>query len=53
VRAWWADVGFVGGCPKCSWWVYFTIRGKRAVSTGEAATLLQLPDGWSDRALIF
>jgi hypothetical protein len=53
VRAWWADEGFAGRCPKCSAWVHFTIRDKRAVSADEAAQLPQLPDGWSDGALFF
>src|SRR2546421_4092727 len=39
VRAWWADVGFAGRCPKCDGWIHFTIRGKRAISSAEASTL--------------
>jgi hypothetical protein len=52
VRSWWADVGFVGRCPQCCGWVHFTIRGKRAISADEAATLPQLPGGWSNGALL-
>jgi hypothetical protein len=52
VRAWWADVGFVGRCPKCGGWIHFTIRGKRAITAEEAAQLPQLPDDWHATALI-
>jgi hypothetical protein len=52
VRAWWADVGFAARCPKCLGWVHFTIRGKRAISAAEAATLPNLPDDWAGAAII-
>jgi hypothetical protein len=52
VRAWWADTGFAGRCPKCAGWIHFTIRGNRAISAEEAATLPNLPDNWADVALI-
>jgi hypothetical protein len=52
VRAWWSDAGFVGRCPQCGGWNHFTIRGKRAVTPEEAATLPQLPDDWAAVALI-
>jgi hypothetical protein len=44
VRAWWNDTGFAGRCPTCGRWIHFTIRGKRAITAAEAATLPQLPD---------
>ena len=52
VRAWWSDVGFAGRCPLCGGWVHFTIRGKRAISPEEAATLPRLPDDWHTQALM-
>ncbi len=52
VRAWWADIGFAGRCPKCGGWIHFTIRGKRAITGAEAATLPNLPDDWADGAII-
>lgn len=52
VRAWWADIGFAGTCPKCGQWIHFTIRSKRAISADEASALPQLPSDWSKTALI-
>jgi hypothetical protein len=52
VRAWWSDVGFAGQCPKCSGWIHFTIRGKRAIESAEAQSLPQLPADWADEAVI-
>lgn len=52
VRAWWNDTGFVGRCPHCRGWIHFTIKGKRAVTEGEAARLPQLPDNWHEGATI-
>src|SRR5262245_55815850 len=46
VRAWWADTGFAGRCPRCGGWIHFTIRSKRAITAGEAAQLPLLPDNW-------
>jgi hypothetical protein len=52
VKAWWADTGFAGRCPKCNGWIHFTIRGKRAIDEREAAGLPQLPGGWFDEATV-
>ncbi len=52
VRAWWDDTGFVGQCPACRGWIHFTIRGKRPIEKAEAETLPQLPENWSDEAVI-
>jgi hypothetical protein len=52
VRAWWADTGFAGRCPKCGGWIHFTIRGKRAITADEADQLLKLPDDWHTQAII-
>ncbi len=52
VKAWWADVGFAGRCPKCNGWVHFTVRGKEAISDAGAAKLPQLPTSWFDEATI-
>ena len=52
VRAWWNDTGFAGRCPACGRWIHFTIRGKRAITAAEAATLPQLPDDWHAVAFI-
>lgn len=52
VRAWWADVGFAGRCPKCGGWIRFTIRGKHAITAEQAAALPNLPDDWADGAII-
>lgn len=52
VRAWWADAGFAGRCPRCRGWVHFTIRARRAVAEDEAARYLQLPDNWHENATI-
>ena len=52
VRAWWADTGFAGACPKCGRWIHFTIQSKRAISADEAKRLPQLPADWSKTALI-
>jgi len=46
VRAWWADIGFAGRCPRCGGWIHFTIGGKRAIIAAEANQLPQLPDDW-------
>src|SRR5688500_14768009 len=46
VRAWWDDRGFAGRCPACGGWIHFTILGKLAITSEEAAKLPQLPDGW-------
>jgi hypothetical protein len=46
VLAWWNDAGFAGQCPRCRGWIHFTIRGKKAITSTEAAQLLQLPDDW-------
>src|SRR5438445_1108789 len=47
VRAWWADIGFAGTCPKCGQWIHFTIRSKRAISPEDAKQLPQLPSDWA------
>jgi hypothetical protein len=52
VRAWWADVGFTGRCPKCGGWIHFTIRGKRGITADESDQLPKLPDDWHTVALI-
>ena len=52
VRAWWADVGFAGRCPKCGGWIHFTIRGKRSITAEEADLLPKLPNDWHMVALI-
>ena len=52
VRAWWNDTGFAGRCPCCGGWIHFTIRGKRAITAGEATQLPQLPDDWHAVAII-
>ena len=52
VRAWWNDTGFVGRCPRCSGWIHFTIRAKRALTAAEAAQYPQLPDDWHTKATI-
>jgi hypothetical protein len=52
VRAWWADVGFAGHCPRCAGWIHFSIRGKRAIMADEAARLPHLPDDWHAVALV-
>jgi hypothetical protein len=52
LRAWWDDTGFAGRCPHCHGWIHFTIRGKRAITEEEAATVPQLPDDWYARAVI-
>ncbi len=52
VRAWWDDSGFAGRCPQCGGWIHFTIRTKHAISSAEAAQLLQLPDDWHKAAII-
>jgi hypothetical protein len=52
VRAWWNDTGFVGRCPRCSGWIHFTIRAKRAITAKEAAEYPQLPDDWHTKATI-
>src|SRR3989442_805979 len=52
VRAWWADVGFAGRCPKWGGWIHFTIRGKRALTAAVADQLPKLPDDWHTVALI-
>src|SRR2546425_1007736 len=52
VHAWWNDTGFAGRCPACAGWIHFTIRGKRALSAQEAASLPQLPENWATVATI-
>jgi hypothetical protein len=52
VRAWWDDTGFAGRCPGCGGWIHFTIRGKRAIDETQARSLPQLPDNWTDEAVI-
>jgi hypothetical protein len=52
VKAWWNDTGFAGKCPSCHRWIHFTVRGKRAISEAEAASLPQLPENWTSEAMI-
>ena len=44
VRDWWSDLGFAGKCPTCSRWIHFTIQGKLAITSEEAASLPKLPE---------
>ena len=51
-KAWWDDIGFAGRCPSCGGWIHFTIRGKQAIKDVDADALPQLPDNWTDEAVI-
>jgi hypothetical protein len=53
IDAWWNDTDFAGRCPRCGGWIHFTIRGKRPITAGEAASLPKLPDDWHNQANIF
>lgn len=52
VKAWWADVGFVGKCPSCRGWIHFTIQKNRAISEQDASSLPQLPDDWFGKTTV-
>lgn len=52
VRAWWDGTGFVGRCPRCQLWVYFTTMRMEAVDESRADELPKLSTDWQAFAQI-